>query len=61
MWLECIGVIVDAKLSWNMHVSYISSKATRTLNLLRRNMYFCDAPAKKQGFQSTCTASFGLC
>jgi len=47
-----LGVIVDAKLSWNMHVSYISSKATRTLNLLRHNMYFCDAPAKNKAFRA---------
>ena len=31
-----LGVIIDAKLSWNKHVSYISSKAARKLNLLLR-------------------------
>ena len=45
-------VIVDAKLSWNKHVSYISSKATQTLNLLHSNMYFCDAPAKNKAFRA---------
>ena len=47
-----LGVIVDVKLSWNKCVSYISSKATRTLNFLRCNMYFCDAPAKNKAFRT---------
>ena len=44
-----LGVIDDAKLSWNKHVSYIS---TRTLNLFRHNMYFCDVPAKNKAFRA---------
>ena len=47
-----LGVIIDAKLSWNKHFLYISSKATQTLNLLRPNMYFCDTPAKNKAFRA---------
>jgi len=47
-----LGVIVNAKLSWNKHISCITSKATQTLNLLRCNMYFCDAPAKNKAFRT---------
>jgi len=47
-----LGVTVDAKLCWSKHLSYVSSKATRILNLLHCNMYYCDAPAKKKAFRA---------
>ena len=50
--VKYLGVIVDPKLSWNKHVSHVSSKATRTLNLLRRNMYCCNTPAKRRAFRA---------
>lgn len=37
-----LGVFFSTDLSWNTHVNYISAKASRTLNFLRRN--FKDAP-----------------
>ena len=39
--VKYLGVVVDSKLSWNDHISYVSSKATKTLNLLRHHMYTC--------------------
>lgn len=39
-----LGVLFSSELSWNSHVNYLSSKASRTLNFLKRN--FRQAPAK---------------
>ena len=34
-----LGVELSNDLSWRTHINKISGKATRTLNLLRRNLY----------------------
>ena len=47
-----LGVIVDAKLSWNINVSYVSRKATKVLNLLCHHMYICCASSKQKGFRA---------
>ena len=35
----CLGVTVSSDLRWHHHINTISSKATRTLNFIRRNIY----------------------
>ena len=47
-----LGVIVDPKLSWNQNISYVSEKATKVLNLLRRHMYTCRAASKQKAFRA---------
>ena len=47
-----LGVIVDPKLSWNHNVSYVSKKATKVLNLLRRHLYTCRAASKQKAFRA---------
>ena len=47
-----LGVIVDAKLSWNINVSYISKKANKVLNFLCRHMYTCHASSKQKAFRA---------
>ena len=37
-----LGVTLDAILRWNHHLRELSSKATKTLNLIKRNFWFCD-------------------
>ncbi|KAK3729221.1 hypothetical protein QZH41_012261 [Actinostola sp. cb2023] len=39
-------------LSWNNHVDYITTKASRTLNLLRRNLYNCSPEVKARAYLS---------
>jgi len=47
-----LGVIISSDLRWNLHVNHISSRATRVLNLLRRNIYCCTADTKALAFTS---------
>ena len=50
--VKYLGVVVDAKLSWNIHVSHVSAKATKVLNLLRRHLYTCRSPSKQRAFKA---------
>jgi hypothetical protein len=47
-----LGVTVSSDLSWHNHVSCISTKATRTLNFIRRNIYGCSSEAKALAYTS---------
>ena len=33
-----LGVVIDDKLNWNEHVDYVSSKTTKSLNFVKRNL-----------------------
>ena len=37
-----LGVTLDTNLRWQCHLQEISSKATKTLNLIKRNFWFCE-------------------
>ena len=50
--VKYLGVVVDAKLSWNIHVSHVSAKATEVLNLLRRHLYTCRYRSKQRAFKA---------
>ena len=43
---------MDSKLSWNDHISHISSKVSKTLNLLRRHMFTCHTSSKHKTFRA---------
>ena len=45
-----LGVELTNKLKWDQHVNNISAKATKTLNLLRRNLYKCTEKMKKEAY-----------
>ena len=40
------------KLSWNINVSFVSKKATKVLNLLRRHIYTCRFSLKRKAFRT---------
>ena len=41
-----LGVTLDANLRWNHNLHDLSSKANKTLTLMKRNFWFCDEDAK---------------
>jgi hypothetical protein len=43
---DYLGVTISQKLSWDLHTRRISSKALRTLGMLRRNLHSC-SPGNK--------------
>ena len=45
-----LGVELSFDLSWKAHISNITSKAERILNLLRRHLYGCKQEVKSQAF-----------
>ena len=47
-----LGIIVTSDMRWNQHISSVCSKATRTLNFIRRNVYNCTSEAKAKTYLS---------
>ncbi len=47
-----LGVTIASDLRWNQHVSAVVTKATRTLNFIRRNCYRCTFEAKSLAYMS---------
>ena len=45
-----LGVIIDTKLNWREHVNYAAMKATKILNILRRNLYHSSNAAKNKSY-----------
>jgi len=40
------------RIPWEKHINTIAAKATRTLNFVRRNVYYCDPDAKALAYLS---------
>ena len=47
-----LGVTVSSDLCWHEHVNNISAKATKTLNFIRRNVYWCSLDTKATAYIS---------
>ena len=47
-----LGVLLDKKLSWLPHISRTASKATQTLNFLKRNLSTCSTDIKAAAYLS---------
>ena len=45
-----LGVEFTSNLSWDHHINNITSKATRALSFLRRNLHNCPENVKKQAY-----------
>lgn len=45
-----LGVILDNKLNFNKHIEEITNKATRLLNLCRRNLHMCSREIKTTAY-----------
>ena len=49
--IKYLGVTITSDLRWNTHVSNVSTKANRTLGLLRRNLYSCPQEVKEAAYK----------
>jgi len=47
-----LGVTISSDLRWNLQVNNVCSKATRTLNFVKRNIYGCSPEAKALAYTS---------
>ena len=56
-----LGIEISSKLTWNLHVSNISSKANRTLGLLRRHLHSCKPNIKEIAYKSLVRPKLEFC
>ena len=56
-----LGLTVDGKLKWSDHINISASKATRILNVLRRNLHCCSMQSKKKAYQSLVRPHLEFC
>ena len=45
-----LGIEISSDLRWNNHVAAVVSKASRTLNFVRRNLYRCNSHIKELSY-----------
>ena len=45
-----LGIEISSDLRWNNHVTAVVSKASRTLNFVRRNLYRCNSHIKELSY-----------
>ena len=56
-----LGVTVDGKLKWDKHINQSAGKASRILNVLRRNLCNCSKHSRKIGYQSLVLPHLQFC
>ena len=49
---KCLGITVTDNIDWGQHVSDVSSKATKTLGFLRRNLAFTPRSTKEVAYKT---------
>ena len=47
-----LGLVIDRKLTWRDQANHVSTKATKILNLLRRNLHHATKSAKSRAFSA---------
>ena len=47
-----VGITITENMEWGQHISDISSKATKTLGFLRRNLAFAPRSTKKVAYKT---------
>ena len=58
---KLLGCIIDHHLTWNSHIQYISSKVSRSINLLRRLSWFLPRSALQMYYQTYILPSLDYC
>ena len=49
---KCLGITITDNMDWGQHVSEISSRATKTLGFLRRNLAFAPRSTKEVAYKT---------
>ena len=49
--IKYLGVTITHDLKWNTHITYVCTKANRTLGYLRRNRYSCPLSVKEAAYK----------
>ena len=47
-----LGIMLDSKLSFSTEIKYAAAKTTKTLNIIRRNLYKCSQSTKAKAYSS---------
>ena len=47
-----LGITITENMDWGQHISYISSKATKTLGFLRRNLAFAPRSTNEAAYKT---------
>ena len=57
-----LGLVVDSKLSWNEHITYITSNADQRLGFVKRTLRFnINQPVKLQCYKTLVQPVLGYC
>ena len=55
---KCLGITITDNMDWGQHISEISSKATKTLGFLRRNLTFAPRSTKEAAYKTLVRPKF---
>ena len=50
--IKYLGLTIDSKLNFNEHINDKSTKASKVLNMIRRNLYFAPAKVKAKAYMA---------
>ena len=59
--VKVLGVIIDSKLNFSLHISSVCKKAARQLNALARISNYLDVPARRIIYNSFVASNFHYC
>ena len=55
-----LGITVNSKLKWSEHISSISNKASRSLGLIKRNLWNCPRKVRETAYTSIVLTQTGV-
>ena len=56
-----LGVLLNSKLNWNQHINKTTTKANKTLGLLRRNFHHCSTSVKSTTYKTLVCPQLEYC
>ena len=59
--VKVLGVVIDCRLNFSLHISSVCKKAARQLNALARISYYLDVSARRMMYNSFVASKFNYC